>query len=71
MLYYRLVTFLRWLVQSPEWQTGKKDKRRPNAVVPVGLVYVDFHLRSLSLFFFPRQVFFEGFNQRVVLLGGL
>jgi hypothetical protein len=49
MLYYRLVTFLRWLVQSPEWQTGKKDKRRPNAVVPMGLVNVYLHIFLITL----------------------
>ena len=39
----RSVAFLRRLVEAPEGQTGEKDERRPDAVVPFRLVDIDFH----------------------------
>ena len=43
MLYDGLVTRLIGLMESPERQTGEKDEGGPDAVVPMGLVYLNFH----------------------------
>ena len=44
-----LVSLLRWLVQSPEGQSGEKDEGCPDAVIPFG--GVDRYLHGLFYFY--------------------
>ena len=49
MLHHRLVALLRRLVQSPERQPREEDQRRPDAVVPLGLVNTCLHIYLIFL----------------------